>query len=209
MAAAKNSWVMKFKRHTRYARRIVYAVFFVFLLLAACAPPAETAFFIPPTAPASPTSAATIISLWTATPTKETGREQTSTPEAIFTPPPTTSETPTPENCTNDLKYLTDLTVPDGSPVNPGEKIDKQWLVQNSGTCNWDDNYRLKLVTGFQPLGAETTQLLFPARANNQVTIQIFFMAPTVSGVYRSAWQAYDPNGLPFGETIYIEIVVP
>ncbi|MCG2786935.1 MAG: hypothetical protein L6461_17730 [Anaerolineae bacterium] len=187
----------------------MFAVFFVFALLTACAPPAETAFFIPPTAPASPPSAATIISLWTATPTEETGREQSPTPETIFTPPPTTSETPTPENCTNDLKYLTDLTVPDGSPVNPGEKIDKQWLVQNSGTCNWDDNYRLKLVNGFQPLGAETTQLLFPARADNQVTIQIFFTAPTISGVYRSAWQAYDQNGLPFGETIYIEITVP
>ena len=76
----------------------------------------------------------------------------------MMTPNPTTSETPTPENCTNDLKYLTDLTVPDGSPVNPGEKIDKQWLVQNSGTCNWDDNYRLKLVNGFQPVGEHMQQ---------------------------------------------------
>lgn len=200
---------MKFKRHTRYAKRIVYAVFSVFLLLAACAPPAETAFFIPPTAPASPTSAATIISLWTATPTEETSREQTPTPKAIFTPSPTTSETLTLENCSNDLKYLTDLTVPDGSPIEPGARIDKQWLVRNSGTCDWDADYRLRLLGGFPPLGAETVQALFPARAGAEVTLQIFFTAPAASNVYRSAWQAYDPQGNPFGETIYIEITVP
>jgi hypothetical protein len=125
----------------------------------------------------------------------------TSTPQATEIPPP--------ENCVNALKFLSDLTVPDGSPVTPGQKIDKQWLAQNSGTCNWDERYRLKLVGGFPPLGADISQALFPARAGAEVTIQIFFVAPPASGIYRSAWQAYDPDGLPFGETIYIEFMVP
>ena len=199
------------QRNTQYALRIVYSVFI--FIMAACAPLVESTPFIPPAQEASPTPAATAISLWTATPglQEETDQEPESTQEA---PQPTASPSPglvaseTPD-CSNDLKYLADLTVPDGSPASPGERIDKQWRVLNSGTCNWDANYRLKLVGGFPPLGAEINQALFPARAGVEATIQIFFSAPSNSGVYRSAWQAYDPQGNPFGETIYIEFVVP
>jgi hypothetical protein len=211
MAAAKTNLCWPPQRHTPRIWRWVYAVFLSLLLLAGCAPPAQPGYFIPPTAPSSPTPAATVISLWTATPTGAVlaTREPVSSPEPPATATQAPSDTPTPENCVNDLKYLSDLTVPDGTQVTPGEKIDKQWLVRNSGTCNWDERYRLKLVGGFPPLGAEPTQLLFPARAGSEVTLQIFFIAPAASGVYRSAWQAYDPNNLPFGETIYIEIQVP
>ncbi len=45
--------------------------------------------------------------------------------------------------CINNLTYLEDLTLPDGTVVKPGESLDKRWLVENSGTCNWDENYRL------------------------------------------------------------------
>lgn len=211
MAAAKIKMFLQSKRHAPSPLRGVYVVFFIFLLAAGgCAPSTESEFFIPPTAaPASPTAVVTLISLWTATATLEASPQPDLTPTPDVTSTPEASPSPTLENCANDLKYLADLTVPDGEIVNAGEKIDKQWLVRNSGTCNWDERYRLKLVGGFPPLGAEITQLLFPARAGSEVTIQIFFVAPPSSGVYRSAWQAYDPDGLPFGETIYIEINVP
>lgn len=198
----------RMKRDGRYAWRIACSVFI--FLLAGCAPLVEATPFIPPTAPSSPTVAATVISLWTATPTPENG-EADSTPTPDTTPTPAGAPTlpVAPTACINDLKFLADLTVPDASPVNPGERIDKQWLVRNSGTCDWDSGYRLRLLGGFPPLGADIVQALFPARAGAEVTLQIFFTAPSASNVYRSAWQAYDPQGNPFGETIYIEITVP
>lgn len=209
--AATSSRFLKTKEHGRCAWRVVYALFFAASWLAACAPSASSGdpIFIAPTAPANPTFAVTVVSLWTATATESADSQPVSTPEMIFTPVAQATEPPPPENCVNALKFLSDLTVPDGSPVSPGQKIDKQWLAQNSGTCNWGEGYRLKLVAGFPPFGAEVNQALFPARAGAEVTLQIFFVAPPVSGIYRSAWQAYDPNDLPFGETIYIEFMVP
>ena len=114
-----------------------------------------------------------------------------------------TIETP----CTNDLKFLNDVTVIDGTQVAAGAAVDKQWLVQNSGTCDWNAEYRLKFVGGL-PLGATDEQALYPARANAQITIQIIFTAPSEAGTYESWWQAFDPKGNAFGEPIYMNIVV-
>lgn len=118
-----------------------------------------------------------------------------------------TRSTPTNPPCTNQLKYIKDVTIPDGAMVNPGETLDKQWLVENTGSCNWNDRYRLKLIAG-QDLGFPSESALFPARNGSQATIRLVFDSPKATGAYRSAWQAYDPAGKPFGDPIYIEFVV-
>jgi len=91
--------------------------------------------------------------------------------------------------------------------VAPGEGLDKRWLVENNGTCNWDQGYRLKLVAG-PDLGAATEQGLYPARSGTQATIRIVFAAPAEAGAYRSAWQAYSPDGQSFGDPVFIDIQV-
>ncbi|MEW6718303.1 MAG: NBR1-Ig-like domain-containing protein [Chloroflexota bacterium] len=109
--------------------------------------------------------------------------------------------------CTDNLRFLTDLTIPDGMAVEPGAPLDKRWQVQNTGTCNWDDRYRLRLIAGV-PMGAPEEQTLPPARSGTETIIRILYTAPTKAGSYRSAWQAYNPEGEPFGDPIFIEIVV-
>ncbi|HTX93069.1 MAG TPA: NBR1-Ig-like domain-containing protein [Anaerolineales bacterium] len=113
---------------------------------------------------------------------------------------------PTPV-CVTGLSFLYDITIPDGTAVAPGSRLDKQWLVQNSGSCNWDDSYRLRLVSG-NAMGAPTEQALFPARAGTQATIRIVFTAPQDAGEYTSEWQAYAPDGTPFGTSFFIKITV-
>lgn len=134
----------------------------------------------------------------------------TTTPIPALFPPtftPTVTPTPTLEPCTNDLDFIDDLTVEDGASFTAGAAIDKQWLVQNSGTCHWDAAYKLKWVGG-SPLGAAETQPLFPARAGTQATLRILFTAPAEAGPYTSTWQAVDPDGNVFGDLIFMEIVV-
>lgn len=114
-------------------------------------------------------------------------------------------ETPTP--CLDSLSYLSDVTIPDGTIVAPAASVDKRWEVENSGTCNWTSRYRLKLVAGAE-MGAKPEQSLLPARSGARVELRIQFTAPETPGTYRSAWQAFNPNGQPFGDAIYIEIVV-
>ena len=48
--------------------------------------------------------------------------------------------------CQDNLTFIEDLTVPDGTYVDPGVVLDKRWKVRNSGSCNWDEDYRFKLI---------------------------------------------------------------
>ena len=146
-----------------------------------------------------------------ATPTLDVYRPPTQAVTA--TPLPVTTpeqeiERPTPEPaCTNALWFFQDLTLPDGTQVTPGERLDKRWLVQNAGTCNWDERYEIRLEAG-PNMGVPATQALFPARSGLDVTIRMNFIAPDEPGTYRSAWQAYDPDGVAFGDPFFIEVVV-
>lgn len=168
-----------------------YLLLVSFLSLAvACSPQPAPTPFRPPTA-IPPTQI-----LPTATPIP-------ATPTLVQTP----TITPDPGPCTNELTFLDDLTVEDGTTFAPNAAIDKQWLVQNDGTCDWDATYKLKWVGGFT-LGVVEEQPLFPARAGVQVTLQIVFTAPAEPGTYQTTWQAADSNGNLFGDPVYMEIVV-
>jgi len=128
-----------------------------------------------------------------------------SNPVPTDTPPPVLP-TATPA-CENNLSFLKDVTVPDGTEYKSGEEIEKIWLVRNSGTCNWGTGYELRLISG-EELGANSTQALYPAHANSEVELRIIFTAPDETGSYKSYWQAYDQYGVPFGIDFYLEIVV-
>lgn len=170
--------------------------------LSACAPTATVTPFLPPTE-VIPTQ------LPTTTPIGSSNALPTFTlaPLASPTLEPTITPTSTPEVCTNNLTYLQDLTVPDGTVVQPGSSVEKKWLVTNSGTCDWDSSYRLKWISG-DALGAPTDQALYPARAGTQVTLRIVFTAPSTAGTYQSTWQAFAPDGTAFGDSFYIQFLV-
>ena len=139
-------------------------------------------------------------------------REATSAPQlsgnSTEAPPRTqiVLSTPSPV-CSPGLTFLEDITIPDGTSVSPGELLDKRWLVENTGSCNWDGDYSLVLIAGAE-LGATSEKALVPARSGNQAEIRVLFNAPNEPGAYRSAWQAQDSQGNLFGDPIFIEIVV-
>lgn len=128
-------------------------------------------------------------------------------PPATVTPIPADNDEATDRDCTDSLTFITDVTIPDGTVVEAGSTIDKRWEVKNSGTCNWDETYSLRLIGG-PDMGANTEQALIPARSGSQVVIRMEFIAPTEPGGYRSAWQAHNPEGLAYGDAFYVEIVV-
>jgi Ig-like domain from next to BRCA1 gene len=177
--------------------RVVFALIFISLwLIASCAPTSTPTLF------RSATRSLPTEILSTTTPLAQLPTPRAKTPTAAISATPT--QIPP---CTNNLTFVSDLTIPDGTTISPGTNIDKQWLVDNSGTCNWDSHYRLKWIGG-DSLGAVTEQALYPARAGTQVNLRIIFTAPTQPGIYQSAWQAYDPEGVVFGDPIYLDIVV-
>lgn len=125
------------------------------------------------------------------------------TPQVQELPPAPTISGP----CASNLKYLEDISVPDGTIYTPGQTIDKRWRVQNNGDCNWDSRFRLRLISGTL-MGAVDYQPLVPATAGAEAIIRILFTAPFDPGVYQSEWQAVTPDGQLFGEAFYMEIVV-
>jgi len=173
-------------------RPYLFAVLLTLIFASACTAQATPTAFRPPTKPA-PTQ---ILSTTTPIP-------------AIYTavPTPTVTATATEIPCSNNLEFLQDVTIPDDTIIAAGATIDKQWLVKNNGTCDWDSTYRLKWIGG-DPLGAPQEQNLYPARAGTQVTLQITFSAPTVEGIFESAWQAYGADGIAFGDRVYMKIVI-
>ena len=156
---------------------------FIFVWLAACGPAPSATPYLPPTP------------------------VQNATPPATPTTSLPTTEALPASVCIDNLTFVDDQTIPDGSLVPPGSLLDKQWLVQNSGNCNWDSTYRLRFVGGYA-LGAAEEQALYPARAGTQPSIRLTFTAPAEPGTYRSAWQAYSPQDEPFGDPIFVEVVV-
>lgn len=127
-------------------------------------------------------------------------------PEESESAPEELQPSPTPI-CTKGLGFIADLTIPDGTLVEPRETLDKRWEVQNSGTCNWDNRYKISLIAG-PGMGVPVQQALVPALAGTQTIIRMIFIAPEEPGNYRSAWQAYDPDGNAFGDPFFIDIVV-
>jgi hypothetical protein len=109
--------------------------------------------------------------------------------------------------CTDQLTYVSDLTIPDGTVVVPDSTIDKRWEVENSGTCNWNENYHLRQIAG-PDIGLAKDQALYPARSGSRANLRIVLTAPTKPDKYHIVWQAANPAGQLFGDPIYMDIVV-
>jgi hypothetical protein len=167
-------------------------IYFITFLLVACAGQVTPTLYIPPTQESIPD----IITQIPSAADLEAGKD-------TLSPGPA----PSPD-CMPGLVFLSDITIPDGTIVIPGELLDKRWLVENSGSCNWDRQFSLRLIAG-PDMGAQPEIALFPARSGTQAEIRILFTAPPEQGTHRSAWQAQDPQGNLFGDPIFIEVIVP
>ena len=107
--------------------RSLLIILLTLISASACAPRVAETPFIPPTAQVPLVEPGFII-----TPTQNIVQVQTIPVLTIVIPTATTN----PVDCINNLTYISDLTILDGTSIAYGATIDKQWLVQNSGTCN-------------------------------------------------------------------------
>jgi hypothetical protein len=218
-------------RFSRFVLLLACSLFF-FGMSGCGVSPTPTPFIAPYGPRIKPTNSGAGLPDWTATPDLISNLENASSTPAPLpsktaiptaqattaskTPAPESNEpietevpfTTTPRACIDSLRYLADLTYPDGSYVTPGQAIEKQWQVENNGTCDWDENYRIKLVEGYPAMGVDTTLPFVTGRTGSQVTVTINFTAPSEAGTYQTAWQVYNPEGFAFGETIFMVIVV-
>jgi hypothetical protein len=183
------------------------------LALAGCsAPPAtvtptQASGFVSSTPPVLPVVTRTPIPSPTDNPTSTLEEAAT----AIDTPAvslATDTPSPTPAGpCSNNAHFVADITVPDGAQYLPGQPIDKQWRVRNTGSCDWGADYRLVLVSG-NALGAPSEVALYPARSGTEAILELSMVAPQDPGAYTGRWQARSPTAKLFGDRIFVTINV-
>ena len=78
----------------------------------------------------------------------------TNTVQATFAPLGTnTGSAPATSACDVSV-FITDVTIPDGTLMAPGQNFDKTWRIQNSGTCTWTVTYKAVFTgSGNGPMG--------------------------------------------------------
>lgn len=109
--------------------------------------------------------------------------------------------------CLNDAILVEDVTIPAGTDIESDTAFDKTWRIKNTGTCEWNENYRFKLMSG-SDFGA-VEQIMPTVAAGDQVEVTLGMRAPKESGTFRGAWRLFAPDGTPFGEQYYADIIVP
>jgi hypothetical protein len=158
---------------------------------------------------ASPTGAAS-----GAIPTLSFNTTPNSTPIAGFTPLATSVapvNTVSLGDACNNLVYIADATYPDNAEIKPGTDFEKKWTVQNTGTCTWDEGYKLVFVGGDKDLDPTTFEFKNKGEfvaGGATADIGVDLTAPLKEGTYTASWRMQSDSGVFFGQTLTIIIVV-
>ena len=114
------------------------------------------------------------------------------------------------DSCNNSI-YIADVTIPDGTVLGPGVDFEKIWRVQNTGTCTWDEGYKLAFVGGDQALDPVSFEFKDSAdfvAGGETADLGVNLTAPNTEGKYTANWRMQSDNGAYFGTylTVLIEV---
>jgi len=202
---------MKYKT-TLTLRRLLITFAGISLLLGACSKPTSSTPTLDPglietravatfsigltqTALAQPTATYTV--------TPSPSPTATSTPAAS----PTQALVVLPTSSCYVLTFMTDVTIPDNTKMTPGQAFTKTWRVKNSGTCDWEEGFQVKNVSGSTMSGKSYT-LPKAVEPGKQVDISIEMTAPANAGAYTGNWRMATDSGSFFGDSFYVLILV-
>lgn len=144
-----------------------------------------------------------------ATPTNTLEPTQTNTSTPLVTNTPFTINTPTyqallPGSTTSGdkLKFIQDVTIPDGTVFKSGDVNDKTWEIQNIGTTTWDKNYRFYYCAGLpvelvnKVLLKLYVNLAGQIRPNEKTQITVSIIAPGTEGHFKVYFQLLNASGI-------------
>ncbi|RPH58722.1 MAG: hypothetical protein EHM81_09470, partial [Chloroflexi bacterium] len=127
-------------------------------------------------------------------------------PTVAPTATPAATGTATPNIC-NNLEFIVDATVPDGTTMTPGQEFVKTWKVKNTGSCTWTTGYTIIWAYG-EKMGGQTTALTAEVLPNTEAEVSITLTAPAKAGTYSGYWRLRSNNGENFGTQLTVVIVV-
>jgi hypothetical protein len=135
----------------------------------------------------------------------------TSTPMPTFpvgTNTPGSASSPVPTASCYRLVYIKDVTIPDNSPMRPGESFTKTWLVQNTGSCAWEVGFRFINIAG-NPIGGVALTLSEEVAPNSQYELSVPMVLPTdATGLLTGTWRMADASDNYFGDVLTVVVQV-
>lgn len=148
-----------------------------------------------------PTSAATVTEAATAT------VEGTTQPTTTAVPTNRPFETTPTDVICDDAKWVDDVTVPDGTQMSPGQDFVKTWKIRNTGSCTWGTGYAPIFAFG-EKMGGIAEPMTGAVAPGEEVEISVRFKAPSNTGEFASTWRMANASNFPYGENIFVLIVV-
>jgi len=105
-----------------------------------------------------------------------------------------------------------DVTIPDGTQMQPGQQFVKTWKIKNDGICTWGAGYKLVYAGYSDQMSGVAQPINGVIGPGQQVEVTVQFKAPTKAGEYVSAWTMQNATGVRFfgpgAKPIYVKIVV-
>jgi len=105
------------------------------------------------------------------------------------------------------LSFVSDVSIPDNTPVTPGQTFTKTWKVKNAGTCAWDAGFKFAF-TGGDAMGGTTYTLPSAVAAGAVTDISVGMTAPNKTGTVRGNWRMSTASGQFFGDEVYVQVVL-
>jgi hypothetical protein len=108
--------------------------------------------------------------------------------------------------CIYDADFVTDVTIPDDTELEPGTEFAKTWRMRNSGTCAWEAGTLWFFNSGARMSGPDSVTVSATGPGNT-ADITVHLTAPATPGTYTGYWQMRRPNGDRFGARSFVRIV--
>jgi hypothetical protein len=115
------------------------------------------------------------------------------------------------DECSNSA-FEGDVTIPDGSVIEPGINFNKTWKIRNTGTCLWDDGFALVYIGGSKP-DLDPYNFQFKksgdfVASGEAIDISLTLTSPCTPGKYEGHWRMRNDKGYFFGTvlSVYIEV---
>lgn len=106
------------------------------------------------------------------------------------------------------LRFVKDITFPDGTAVPPGTVFRKAWRVRNDGPHAWPSGVVLKSAGG-DLMCAESMKTELPSLGSNEeAEIAVTLSAPEAPGLYTAYFRAQTAEEQNFGHRLWASIMV-
>jgi hypothetical protein len=108
-------------------------------------------------------------------------------------------------------QFISDVTVADGVRVAQGETLKKVWSIKNVGDCPWPAGTRLVFSGGDLAPQSQNRLDEFSAEVpfagpGDVVHIAIDIVVPEEAGRFRGTFRLQTPDGLKFGDRLWIDV---